>query len=197
MVARGPAEYWPGVVVPATLGSCVEAVLLLFFISKKRANEETKKYLRLLGSDIDPTAKIEDISAGERQIVEIARALALGSQIVIFDEPTSSLSLKEKETLFNVIKKLKQEGKAIIYITHFLDEIMEICDKFVVLRNGEVHGQGEIKDITKRDIIRMIIGKDITQDKKVERTIAEKPVLKVEDIKSGNLLRNISFHLND
>jgi ABC-type sugar transport system ATPase subunit len=170
--------------------------ILPFFVSKHSANEATKKYLNMLGSQISPTIRMEDISVGERQEVEIARALALGSEIVIFDEPTSSLSLKEKEMLFKVIGKLKNEGKAIIYITHFLDEVMEICDKYVVLRNGKIHGKGEIKDITRNEIIRMIIGKDIRYEEKIERTISEKPILKIENIKSGNLLNNISFHLN-
>ena len=115
---------------------------LPFFVSKKKGIEETRKYLNMLGSNINPAAKMEDISVGERQVVEIARALAMGSEIVIFDEPTSSLSLKEKENLFEVIDLLKKEGKAIIYITHFLDEVMGICDKFVVLRNGKIHGKG-------------------------------------------------------
>ena len=171
--------------------------MLPFLVSKQSAIEATKKYLNMLGSQINPTARMEDISVGQRQEVEIARALALGSEIVIFDEPTSSLSLKEKEMLFKVIGKLKNEGKAIIYITHFLDEVMEICDKYVVLRNGKIHGSGEIADITKNEIIRMIIGKDIRYDKKIERTISEKPILKIENIKSGNLLNNISFHLNE
>jgi ribose transport system ATP-binding protein len=74
---------------------------------------------------------------------------------------------------------------------------MEICDKYVVLRNGKIHGMGEIKDITKNEIIRLIIGKDIRYDKKIERTVSEKPILKIENIKSGNLLNNISFHLNE
>ena len=122
------------------------------------------------------------LSVGERQIVEIARALAVGSEVVIFDEPTSSLSLKEKEILFEVVRRLKAEGKAIIYISHFLDEILELCDRFIVLRNGRIHGQGDIGDVTKRDIIRMIVGKDINYDRKVDRDIAEKPALRITDI---------------
>jgi ribose transport system ATP-binding protein len=170
---------------------------LPFFVSKSAANREAKRYLAMLGSDISPTARMEDLSVGERQVVEIARALATGSEIVIFDEPTSSLSLKEKEILFGVVRKLKQEGKAIIYITHFLDEVLEICDAFVVLRNGKVHGAGDIAGVTKRDIIRMIVGKDISYDKKVTRTIAPKPALRVENIRSGSLLKDISFELNE
>lgn len=170
---------------------------LPIFVSKKTAITEARKYLQMLGSDISPTARMEDLSVGERQVVEIARALATGSEIVIFDEPTSSLSLKEKETLFKVIRKLKAEGKAIIYISHFLDEILDLCDSFIVLRNGRVHGQGNIADVTKSDIIRMIIGRDILYDQKVERVVAEKPVLRVENIRSGSLLKNISFQLHE
>ena len=167
------------------------------FVSRRTANREAKKFLTMLGSDISPTSRIESISVGERQVVEIARALAMGSQIVIFDEPTSSLSFKEKKILFSVIRRLKDEGKAIIYITHFIDEILELCDKFVVLRNGQLHGHGHIKDITKGDIIRMIIGRDITVEKRYEIEIRPIPVLKVDNIRSGRLLRNLTFHLNE
>jgi ABC-type sugar transport system ATPase subunit len=150
----------------------------------------------MLGSDLNPTAKMESLSVGERQLVEIARALAMGSEVVIFDEPTSSLSFKEKDVLFKVIRRLRQEGKAIVYITHFLDEVLELCDKFVVLRNGKLHGHGLIKDITKRDIIKMIIGRDLTVERKQAGKIAPNLVLKVENIRSGRLLQDISFELH-
>lgn len=171
--------------------------LLPIFVSKSRANNEARRILSMLGSDISPTAKVENLSVGERQIVEIARALAVGSELVIFDEPTSSLSLKEKEVLFRVMRRLRAEGKAIIYISHFLDEILELCDRFIVLRNGRVHGHGDIADVTKRDIIRMIIGKDINYDRKVDRVIAAAPVLKIADVTSGSLLKSIGFELNE
>jgi ribose transport system ATP-binding protein len=167
------------------------------FVSKSAANREAAKYLTMLGSDISPTATMEDLSVGERQVVEIARALAMGSEVVIFDEPTSSLSLKEKETLFKVIRRLKAEGKAIIYISHFLDEILELCDRFIVLRNGRIHGHGDIKDVTKRDIIRMIIGRDINYERKNERSVEANPVLRVGGIRSGALLKDISFELHE
>jgi ABC-type sugar transport system ATPase subunit len=166
------------------------------FVSKRTAHREAKRYLEMLGSDISPSAKMEDLSVGERQEVEIARALAMGSQIVIFDEPTSSLSFKEKEILFRVINRLKEEGKAIIYISHFIDEILELCDKFVVLRNGRVHGHGEIGDVTRGDIIRMVIGRDIAAEAKAAKTVGRDVVLKVDDVQSGRLVRNVSFELN-
>ena len=115
----------------------------------------------MLGSNIRPMARMEELSVGEKQIVEIARALATGSNIVIFDEPTSSLSVKEKDILFGIVRKLRSEAKTIIYISHFLDEILDLCDSFVVLRNGRLVGQGSVQKVTKRDIIHMVVGKDV------------------------------------
>ena len=168
-----------------------------FIVDKKAANRETRRHLQTLGSDIEPKAKVGSLSVGERQIVEIARALAIGSQIVILDEPTSSLSFKEKETLFKVVKRLKLEGKAIIYITHFLDEVLELCDKFVVLRNGQLHGQGAIKDVTKDDIIKLIIGRDVTVESASKRNIEGHIALKVEELRSSQLSEDISFGMKE
>ena len=151
----------------------------------------------MLGSNINPASRMEDISVGERQVVEIARALAMGSRFVILDEPTSSLSLKEKHILFELIKRMKEEGKAVIYISHFLDEIFELCDKYVVLRNGRVNGQGDVADVTKNDIVKMIIGKELVVADKVYRAIEHKPVLKVENIRRERVLRNVSFELHE
>ena len=166
-----------------------------FIVDKKAANREARRHLQTLGSDIEPKVKVGSLSVGERQIVEIARALAMGSEIVILDEPTSSLSFKEKETLFKVAKRLKLDGKAIIYITHFLDEVLELCDKFVVLRNGQLHGQGAIKDVTKDDIIKLIIGRDATIESASRRADKGDIVLRVEKIRSPQLSQDISFDL--
>ena len=168
-----------------------------FLISKKEAVREAAKYLDMLGSDISPTTRMEDLSVGERQVVEIARALAMGSQFVILDEPTSSLSLKEKEILFGLIKRMKDDGKAVIYISHFLDEVFELCDRYVVLRNGKVHGHGDVAGVTKNDIVRMIIGREMVVADKVYRAIEHKPVLKVENISREKVLQDISFELHE
>jgi ABC-type sugar transport system ATPase subunit len=167
------------------------------FVSKAAANREARRYLDMLGSRINPTARLEDLSAGDRQIVEIARALAMGSDIVILDEPTSSLSLKEKHILFDILRRLKREQKAIVYISHFLDEIMDLCDRFVVLRNGEVHGDGRIADVRKSDIIRMIIGRELVTRPRSTQTAAARPVLAVEGLRSGHLLREVSLELGE
>jgi ABC-type sugar transport system ATPase subunit len=166
-----------------------------FIVDKKAANREARRHLETLGSDIEPKSKVGSLSVGERQIVEIARALAMGSEIVILDEPTSSLSFKEKETLFKVVNSLKREGKAIIYITHFLDEVLELCDKFVVLRNGQLHGQGAVRDVTKDDIVRMIIDRNVAVESAAQREVKGDVALKVEKIRSPQLSQDMSFAL--
>ena len=166
-----------------------------FIVDKKAANREARRHLETLGSDIEAKSKVGSLSVGERQIVEIARALAMGSEIVILDEPTSSLSFKEKKTLFKVVGSLKREGKAIIYITHFLDEVLELCDKFVVLRNGQLHGQGAIKDVTHDDIVRLIIGRNVAAESAAQREAKGDVALKVEKIRSPQFSEDMSFVL--
>ncbi len=169
--------------------------VLAIFVDKKTANEKADTYLSMLGADIKSTTRMEELSVGEKQIVEIARALATGSEIVIFDEPTSSLSVREKQRLFDIIRRLKSEGKTIIYISHFLDEVMELCDSFSVLRNGRVAGQGRINDTTRNDVIRMVVGQDVAALQAHTRSAARAPVLKVENLRSGSLLDDVSFTL--
>ncbi len=169
--------------------------LLPIFVDKSAATERARTYLDMLGADIRSDARMEDLSVGEKQIVEIARALATGSEIVIFDEPTSSLSVREKQNLFDIIERLKSEVNTIIYISHFLDEIMALCDSFLVLRNGKVAGQGRVENTTKNDIIRMVVGQDVAAIRPHAGSTRNVPVLKVERLKSGSLLDDVSFEL--
>jgi ABC-type sugar transport system ATPase subunit len=166
-------------------------------VDKAAINREAQRYLDMLGLDVSPTARMENLSVGECQIVEIARALAMGSHIVIFDEPTSSLSFKERDALFRVIARLKREGKAVIYITHFLDEILQIGDAYVVLRGGEVQGAGQIASITKPDLVRMIAGRDISVEGRVENLIENKPILRIDGLTRAHLLQDISFEIHE
>ena len=167
-----------------------------FFINKAKIREQALKVLNMLGSNINPNSLMEELSTGEKQIVEIARALATGSDIVIFDEPTSSLSIKEKEKLFEVIRKLKSENKIIIYISHFLNEIQELCDSYVVLRNGILVGSGNTADETKNNIIRMIIGRDLVTSNNQSKKLSTNNMLKINNFTQGDLLRWINLTLN-
>jgi len=170
--------------------------LVPFFISISKVNAKASKVLDMLGSDINPISLMEELSTGEKQIIEIARALAAGSDIVIFDEPTSSLSIKEKEKLFKVVRKLKNENKIIIYISHFLNEIQELCDTYVVLRNGRLVGSGNVADESKNNIIRMIIGRDLITSKNLLKEASHETILKIKNVVQGNLLQGINLTLN-
>lgn len=168
-----------------------------FLTDNRKTEKEAKKYLELLGAnDINPHAAMEDITIGARQMVEIARALAMGANIIIFDEPTSSLSLYEKNKLFEVINKLRKEGKIIIYISHFLDEITELCDDYLVLRDGKMSGTGAVLGLQKADLVTMIIGqKPAAVEKKTAGNRSDQVVLKVKHVASGNLLKGVDFEL--
>lgn len=163
---------------------------------KKTMMKEASKYLAILGADIKPQQLLEDVAIGQRQVIEIVRALAAGANVIIFDEPTSSLSLNEKENLFRTIRNLKNDGKIIIYISHFLDEIIDICDDYMVLRDGKLVKSGLIKDTNKTGLSNMIIGQELERLEKVSVSSDEKEtILKVEDIHHGNLLHGVGFEL--
>jgi len=130
-------------------------------LSRKAMRSEAAKHLAKLGSAIDLDARGEALVVGEKQMVQIARALSRGGRILLFDEPTSSLSAREKDNLFQVIRNLRASGLVIFYITHFLDEVYEICDKVTVLRDGEVAVQGKVDDFSKAHLVQHMIGREI------------------------------------
>jgi ABC-type sugar transport system ATPase subunit len=166
------------------------------FIDAKQIKEKSVVTLKRLGHDFPPDVKVRDLSPGDQQIVEIARALLSKPRIIIFDEPTSSLTSREKERLFEVIRSLKREGVVIIYITHLLDEIFNICERAVVLRNGETVGGGMLADLKSEEIVRMMIGaKDVSTYFQHRDTNIGDVILRVEGLTREGILRDISFEL--
>jgi general nucleoside transport system ATP-binding protein len=113
------------------------------------------------GLDLDPNAVVSDLPLGRRQRVEIVKAILRGAELLILDEPTSNLSPPEISGLFAVMRRLKQEGRSLIFISHKLGEVLEICDEVVVLRDGAVTGQRSVKDATRTDLARMMIGREV------------------------------------
>jgi ABC-type sugar transport system ATPase subunit len=152
--------------------------------------------LQRLGSDISPHAKIRDLAAGERQLVEIARALVADAHIIIFDEPTSSLTSREKENLFRVIGTLKEQGVTIIYITHFLDEIFDVCERVTVLRDGETAGNGLCSQTTHEQIVGWMIGETVGHYFRERMSQRGEPVFQVERLSQRGVLEDISFTLH-
>ncbi|GAP13138.1 ABC-type sugar transport system, ATPase component [Longilinea arvoryzae] len=165
-------------------------------IDYKTANERCGAVLKRLGCNFDPGTKIRNISPGSQQMVEIGRALLSDPKIIIFDEPTSSLTSREKEHLFEIINSLKQDGAVIIYISHMLDEVFQLCDRAMVLRNGETVGGGMIKDLTYDDIVKLMIGsKQIDSYFEYKQRPVGDPVLTVKKMCRKGVLDNISFTL--
>jgi ribose transport system ATP-binding protein len=132
------------------------------FVKWKQLRRRTKEALEQLGHcEIDPSTKVADLSVGLQQVVEIARAIALGCKILVFDEPTSSLANEDVQKLFDVIGKLRDTGHGIVYISHFIEEIKEIADQYTVLRDGCFCGTGMVADVGVDQIVSLMVGRKI------------------------------------
>lgn len=165
------------------------------FLNQKRMAEEATKLMEMLGCNIDVHSLVSDLAVGEQQMVQIARALSQGGRILLFDEPTSSLTLKEKQNLFKLINKLKSSNVIIFYISHHLDEIFEICDRVIVLRDGEVAGEGKVENFSKDEIIRFMLGHEIEQSVQFRKEPHKNPVLEVRHLCGERYPKDISFSL--
>ena len=131
------------------------------FISWRRLAEETRAITDKIGLKRDPMTLVRDLSVAEQQLVEIARALSMRSRLIVMDEPTSALSEAEVANLARIIRTLKAEGLSIIFVTHRLEEVFRLCDRFTVLRDGHYVGSGAVADVTVDAIIRMMVGRDV------------------------------------
>lgn len=162
-------------------------------IQYKKMYKDAEKYLQMIGSGANPNELVKNITVGEKQMIEIARALARNAEIVLFDEPTSSLSLEEKEHLFRIIGELKQQKKIVMYITHFLDEILRIGDRAVVMRDGKVTGDFQTKDAEVSTLITGIVGHEVEEIINHNKPVGNETILKVENINRYPAVRDISF----
>lgn len=162
----------------------------------KKLNQDTQVVLDKLGCPAKPTDLISTLPIAQQQMIEIARGIALGARILILDEPTSSLTEREKNYLFDTIRKLKSEGVGIIYISHKMDEIFEISDRVLVFRDGQPTGKFVTKDIVLDDIVKAMIGR--TLDGYFHRCQAEpgEEVLRVEGLTLQGVYKDISFNVH-
>lgn len=144
------------------LGRVPKIVSFLPFTSEKRLYDGTKEIFEELGLDIDPRERMEKLSVSKRQMIEIAKAVSYRAKVIVFDEPTSSLTDAETEKLFSIIELLKKNGCGIIYISHKMDEILRISDEVTVMRDGRHIATRPAKDITIEEIIRLMVGRTLT-----------------------------------
>ena len=163
----------------------------------KKMNAAAQEVLNELHSEVKATDLIRNLPIAQQQMVEIARGIALGAQLLILDEPTSSLTERKKNNLFKVIRMLTAKGVGIIYISHKMDEIMEISDHVTVMRDGERTGDFETKDTDLDSIIKAMIGR--TLDNYYTKCSARpgKEVLRVENLTVNGYFRNISFNVHE
>ncbi|HWT31539.1 MAG TPA: sugar ABC transporter ATP-binding protein [Propylenella sp.] len=131
------------------------------FVSWRKMAEATRAITERLGLAVRPMALVRDLSVAEQQMVEIARALSMRSRLIVMDEPTSALSSTEVQKLFRIVRDLRREGLSIIFVTHRLEEVMELCDRYTVLRDGKLVGSGRVADTSVDGIIRSMVGRQV------------------------------------
>jgi methyl-galactoside transport system ATP-binding protein len=167
-------------------------------IDGTRMYNDTMRVFSKLGISIDPKAIISDLSVAERQMIEIAKAVSYNAKVVVFDEPTSSLSDKEIEQLFKIIKMLKAKGCGIVYISHKMDEILRISDEVTIMRDGKWVKTAAAKDLTMGAIIKAMVGRELTNRFPPKDNHPGKVCLKVEHLSSlygNNAIHDISFEV--
>ncbi|MBY5808177.1 sugar ABC transporter ATP-binding protein [Rhizobium leguminosarum] len=167
----------------------------LGFIDHGVMHRMTEELFARLNISIDPDIEVRYLSVANRQMVEIAKAVSYNSDVLIMDEPTSALTEREVEHLFRIIRDLRAQGIGIVYITHKMNELFEIADEFSVFRDGRYIGTHASTDVTRDDIIRMMVGREITQMFPKEEVPIGEVVLSVKDLCLKGVFNNVSFEV--
>ncbi len=172
-----------------------EPLLPLRRIDWKTLYDRADEQLQRMHIELDPQATVADLAIAQQQMVEIAKALSLHARLIVMDEPTSSLTERESERLFDLIRALKQEGVTIIYISHRLEEIFEIADRVTVLRDGKNVGTLPVAEATPADLVRRMVGRDIQEMFQKKEAEKQNVVLEIKHLSGAGCLRDISLQL--
>lgn len=165
-------------------------------VNERKMQKDTKELFATLGLTVAPKAVMEDLPVSRRQMVEIAKAVSYNAKVIVFDEPTSSLTGEEAEQLFRIIGQLKAEGCGIVYISHKMEEILRICDEVTVMRDGKTVSTAPAKELTMEKIIRLMVGRDLTQRFPPKTNTPGETVLDVRGLTAMySHLRDVSFDL--
>ncbi|MDP5255427.1 MULTISPECIES: sugar ABC transporter ATP-binding protein [unclassified Vibrio] len=156
-------------------------------IDWKKAEQKAQSVLDLVGLEVKPNERIFNLSAAEKSLLAIARALDANAEVLVLDEPTATLVASDVEKMFQVLHHLKAQGVGLIYVSHRLDEIHEICDDVVVLRDGQLVGSGEVKDYTLDDLVTLIVGSKKQMDVRTPLNPEQPIQLDVRSLQIGNL----------
>jgi len=164
-------------------------------LSNKEMNKQAKAILDRLNIDLDPETIVGDLTVSKQQMVEIAKALSTNAKILIMDEPTSALTSKEIDDLFGIIRKLRDEGCGIVYISHRLEELQYIVDRVTIMRDGRHITTMNFAETTMQEIIENMVGREIKE--KFPKVVCErgKKILEIKNLNVGRLVRDISFDI--
>lgn len=162
----------------------------------KKINETAQKYLDMVELDVKPTDIIENMTAAQKQLIQIAKALSCNARYILLDEPTSSLTAFEAQVLFKILFRLKKQGCGIIFVSHKIEEVMEICDVVSILRDGRMMGTHKIKNITRQDMIRMMIGREENVEHMGFLDIKDEVVLEAKNVGRAGVFDNMNFQLH-
>jgi len=165
-------------------------------IQWKELKEKARALLSDLGFQFNVDTPVGNLSTAEKQLVEITKALSLNAQIIVMDEPTSSLTEKEVDMFFPIIERLKEKGITVIYISHKLDEIYRLCDDVTIMRDGQVTGNAAVKDISRDKIIELMVGRSLDMEYPPRTAAPAEPILEVKNLSRGKQLKDISFTLH-
>ena len=160
-----------------------------------RVHAESAAFLTSLGIDVDVRAKVSTLTIARQQLVAVAKVVWTGARLMIFDEPTALLTNTETEMLFGLIRRLKQDGKAILYVSHRMEEIFALCDRATVLRDGRLVRTLDVCDTTPDGVVALMVGREILRSTPTERPSASEVLLEVRDLSARGRFADISFSL--
>lgn len=167
----------------------------LRMVSRREMNKQARPILETVGLIIDPKEKVFHLSTGQQQLLEIAKAFSLNARIIVMDEPTSSLSEKEVETLFQTIRQLKQKGIGVIYISHKMQEIFDLTDRVTVMRDGSYIGSRVTKETNPAELVELMVGRELENYYVRTFNAPGDNILDVKGIRTNSSVQNCSFHL--
>lgn len=160
---------------------------------KKAMRKKVQEILDMLGVDINPGQIMDELSIGQQQMIEIAKALMVDAKVIIMDEPTAALTQSETEVLFKVVKSLREKGVSIVYISHRMEEIFELCDRITVLRDGSYIDTKKIADTDMNDVVKMMIGREIGERYPLRDAKIGDVVFEVKNLNCPDTFENVCF----
>ena len=164
-------------------------------LDKKAMYQKSQEILAKMEIDLDPNTMVEDIDASYKQVVEIARALMKDAKVIIMDEPTTALTNIEIDHVFKIMRRLKGQGVSFIFISHKLNEVIEVCDRYTVMRDGHVISTGDVSDVSENMLACFMVGKDLSDNEVYSKRNTGEEILEVKSLSREREFSNIDFHV--